>query len=157
MLCHWCFWFTMNALMCEARKMGECVDKKGVMVEEWKTRRKEWKKKRWKKGKGKKWFWEKSFLFLFDCVFASSLFPLALTHHHTTTPQHTLTLNSPHHTTRCIGAHRHMQTGPCAGAAENMAPSNRTVMTSFSFLQLEDFYYPIAFSMTSPNFLQFAV
>ena len=37
-----------------------------------------------KKGKGKKWFWEKSFLFLFDCVFASSLFPLALNHHATT-------------------------------------------------------------------------
>ena len=25
------------------------MDKKGVMVEEWKARRKEWKKKRWKK------------------------------------------------------------------------------------------------------------
>ena len=42
-----------------------------------------------KKGKGKKWFWQKSFLSLFDCVFASSLFPCT---HHTTTPQHTLSL-----------------------------------------------------------------
>ena len=25
------------------------MDEKGVMVEEWKARRKEWKKKRWKK------------------------------------------------------------------------------------------------------------
>ena len=40
-----------------------------------------------KREKGKKWFWEKSFLFLFVCVFASSLFPLALT-------------TSPHHNTR---------------------------------------------------------
>ena len=54
MLCHWCFWFTMNALMYEAWKTGECMDKKGVMVEEWKARRKEWKKKRRKKGKREK-------------------------------------------------------------------------------------------------------
>ena len=39
------------------------MDKKGVMVEEWKARRKEWKKKRWKKGKREKWFWKKAFLF----------------------------------------------------------------------------------------------
>ena len=32
----------------------ECVDKKEVMVGEWKARRKEWKKKRRKKGE-----WEK--------------------------------------------------------------------------------------------------
>ena len=38
MLCHWCFWFTTNALMCEERKTSECMDKKGVMVEEWKAR-----------------------------------------------------------------------------------------------------------------------
>ena len=79
---------------CEAWEMGVYLDKEGVMVEEWKARRKEWKKKRRKRGKGKKWFWEKSFLFLFDCVFASSLFfPCT---HHTVTP-HTLTLT--HHTT----------------------------------------------------------
>ena len=54
MLCHWCFWFTMNTLMCEAREAYECMDKKGVMVEEWKARRKEWKKKRRKKGKREK-------------------------------------------------------------------------------------------------------
>ena len=60
------------------------MDKKGVMVEEWKARRKEWEKKEVEKqGKGKKWFWEKSFLFLFDCVFASSLFPQHPPHHHT--------------------------------------------------------------------------
>ena len=38
--------------------------------------------------KGKKWFWEKSFLFLFDCVFASSFFPLHPSHHHATTHAH---------------------------------------------------------------------
>ena len=27
-------------------KIGECMDKKGVMVEEWKAKRKEWMKKR---------------------------------------------------------------------------------------------------------------
>ena len=42
-----------------------------------------------KKGKGKKWFWEKSFLFLFDCVFASSLLSLHSPHHHATTYVHT--------------------------------------------------------------------
>ena len=30
------------------------MDKKGVIVKEWKARRKEWKKKRWKKGKREK-------------------------------------------------------------------------------------------------------
>ena len=54
MLSHWCFWFTMNVPMCEAWKTGECMDKNGVMVEEWKARRKEWKKKRRKKGKREK-------------------------------------------------------------------------------------------------------
>ena len=67
------------------------VDKKGVIVEGWKARRKEWKKKEVKKGKGKKWFWEKSFLFLFDCVFASSLFP----HAPTTSPRHNTRSHSP--------------------------------------------------------------
>ena len=57
------------------------MNRKGVMVEEWKARRKEWKKKEEeKREKGKKWFWQKSFLFSFDCGFS-----LALTHHHTTT------------------------------------------------------------------------
>ena len=40
--------------MCEAWKTGECLDKKGVMVEEWKARRKEWMKKRREKGKREK-------------------------------------------------------------------------------------------------------
>ena len=71
-------------------KTGECMDKKGVMVEEWKARRKEWKKKRWKKGKREKSGFGKSpFWFLFDCVFASSLFPCT---HHSITSQHMLTL-----------------------------------------------------------------
>ena len=87
------------------------MDEKGVMVEEWKARRKEWKKKRWKKGKGKKWFWEKSFLFLFDCVFASSLFfPLHPPHHHATTHAHTHSpLTTQHdalvHTITCKQGH----------------------------------------------------
>ena len=92
MLCHWCFWFTTNAPMCEAWKTGVCTDKKGVMVEEWKARRKEWKKKRWKKGEGKKWFWEMSFLFLFDCVFC--VFPFFFTLH---SPRHN-TRSHTHHT-----------------------------------------------------------
>ena len=32
-----------------------------------------------KREKGKKWFWQKSFLFLFDCVFASFFFFFFLT------------------------------------------------------------------------------
>ena len=101
-----------------------------------------------KKGKGKKWFWEKSFLFLFDCVFASSPFFLL---HSTTTPQHTLILTTPYNTTHwCTASHANRTMCWCCW--EHLAPSNRTVMTSFSFLQLEDFYYPIAFSMTSPIF-----
>ena len=49
-----------------------------------------------KKGKGKKWFWEKSFLFLFDCVFLRLPFPCT---HHTTITQFTLThtLHTIHH------------------------------------------------------------
>ena len=82
------------------------MDKKRVMVEEWKARRKEWKKKRWKKGKGKKWFWEKPFLFFFDCVFASSpFFPCT---HHITMPQNMLILthNPPHNMTHwCTPSH----------------------------------------------------
>ena len=60
-----------------------------------------------KREKGKKWFWEMSFLFLFDCVFASSPFFIAPTHH-TTRPQHTLTLthHTPHNTTHwCTPSH----------------------------------------------------
>ena len=78
----------------------------------WKSGRqgeKSGRKRGGKKGKGKKWFWEKSFLLLFDCVFC--VFPFFPCTHHTTTP-HTLTLI--HHTTWRIGAHHHMQAGPCA-------------------------------------------
>ena len=51
-------------------------------------------------------------MFLFDCVFASSLFFPAPT----TPPRHNTRSHSliTHHTTRRIGAHHHMQTGPCA-------------------------------------------
>ena len=96
---HWCFWFFTNAHMCEAWKTGEHVDKKGVMVEEWKARRKEWKKKRKKKGKkGKCGFGKSPFCF---CLTVSLPLPFF--------PPH-----PPHHTTWRIGTHHHMQTGPCA-------------------------------------------
>ena len=42
-----------------------------------------------KKGKGKKWFWEKPSLFLFDCVFCVFPFFPAPHHHHSTTHAHT--------------------------------------------------------------------
>ena len=67
------------------------MDKKGVMMEEWKARRKEWKKKRWNKRKREKVVLGKVLFVFVDCVFASSLFPLCT--HHTTT--HALT-HSPH-------------------------------------------------------------
>ena len=62
------------------------MDKKGVMVEEWKARRKEWKKKRRKKGKREKVVLGKVlFVFLFDCVFLHLPFsPLHPPHHHAT-------------------------------------------------------------------------
>ena len=100
------------------------------------------------KGRGKKWFWEKSFLFLLTVSLPLPFFPSALT-----TPQHTHSLihltpyNVTHWCTPSL-ANRAV----CCCHWEHMAPSNRAVMTSFSFLQLEDFYYPIAFSMTSPKF-----
>ena len=66
------------------------MDKKGVMVEEWKARRKEWKKKRkGKRGKGKSGFGKSPFCF---CLTVSLPLPLFFPcTHHTTTPQHTLT------------------------------------------------------------------
>ena len=67
------------------------MDKKGVMVEEWKARRKVWKKKRREKGKREKVVLEKSFSFLFDCVFASSLFHCTLH----TTPHHNTHTHTP--------------------------------------------------------------
>ena len=86
------------------------MDKKGVMLEEWKGRRKEWKKKRWKKGKGKKWFWEKSFFVFVDHVFESSLFSLHPPHHHVEIHPYT---HHPLHTTIhwCTLSHA---TGLCA-------------------------------------------
>ena len=85
------------------------MDKKGVVVEGWKARRKEWKKKRWKKGK--KWFWEKSFFcFCLTVCLPLPFFPLAPT----TTPHTRSHSPTTRHTTLHIGAHHHMQTEPCA-------------------------------------------
>ena len=74
----------------------------------WKSGRqgeKSGRKRGGKEGKGKKWFWEKSFLFLFDCACVFPFFPCT---HHTTTPQHTLTLthHPPYNTTHwCTPSH----------------------------------------------------
>ena len=85
------------------------------MVEEWKARRKEWKKKRWKKGN-----WEKSgfgrspFCFcLTVCLHLPPpfFFPAPTTPPHQNTCSH---IPATHHTTRRIVEHHHMQTGPCA-------------------------------------------
>ena len=80
------------------------MDKKGVMVEEWKARRKEWKKKRWKKReKGKSGFGKSPFCFCLTVCFASSLFSLHPPHHHATT--HALT-HLPHNMTHwCTPSH----------------------------------------------------
>ena len=108
MLRHWCFWFNTNALMCEAWKTGECMDKKGVMVEEWKARRKEWKKKRWKKGKREKVVLGKVlFVFVWLCLCLFPFFPLHPPHHHTLTlihhPPHNMThWCTPSHANRAV-------------------------------------------------------
>ena len=74
------------------------VDKKVVMVEEWKARRKEVEEKEVeKKGKGKKWFWEKSFLLLFDC--APSLLPCT---NHTITQHNMMHWCTPSHANRAV-------------------------------------------------------
>ena len=66
------------------------------MVEEWKARRKEWKKKRRKKGKREKVVLGKVlFVFCLTVCLRLPFFSLHPPHHHTTTPQHTLTLT--HH------------------------------------------------------------
>ena len=92
MLSRWCFWFTMNALMCEVRKTCECMDKKGVMVEEWKARRKEWKKKRWKKGeKGKSGFGKCPFCFCLTVSLPLPFFSASATPPHRNTRSHSLT------------------------------------------------------------------
>ena len=82
------------------------MDKKGVVVEEWKARWKEWKKKRWKKGKREKVVLGKVLFVFVDCVFASSLFFPAPTHHNTTThahthPPHTIQHDGLVHTITC--------------------------------------------------------
>ena len=51
------------------------MDKKGVMVEEWKARRKEWKKKRWKKGKREKVVLGKGLFFHNQNLWASARVP----------------------------------------------------------------------------------
>ena len=61
--------------------------------------------------KGKKWFGKSPFCFLFDCVFASSLFsPASTTPLHTYT--HSLTTYTPYNKTHwCTSSHAN---GPCA-------------------------------------------
>ena len=94
MLCDWCFWFSVNALTCGAWRTGGYLDKKWVMVEEWKARGKSGRKKRKKKReKGKSGFGKSPFCF---CLTVSLPLPFFPCTHHTTTPQHTLT--HVHHT-----------------------------------------------------------
>ena len=93
------------------------------MKNRWVWIRREWmwksgrqgKKSGWKRGgkreKGKSGFGKSPFCFCLTVCLPLPFFPCT---HHTTMPQHTLSLNSPHHTTWRIGAHHHMQTGPCA-------------------------------------------
>ena len=76
-------------------KRGECLGKKGVMVEEWKARRKEWKKKKWKKReKGKSGFGKSPFCF---CLTVSLPLPFFSCAHHTTTHAHTHPSPTIHH------------------------------------------------------------
>ena len=61
------------------------MDKKGVMVEEWKARRKEWKKKRRRKrGKGKSGFGKSPFCFCLTVSLPLPFFSLHPPHHHNT-------------------------------------------------------------------------
>ena len=111
-----------------------------------------------KREKGEKWFWEKSFLFLFDCVFASSpFFPL---HSLTTTPQHhNIRSHSTHHTIQ-HGALVHTVTckqGRVLVLQRTHGPFQQSCDDVILFFAIRGFYDPIAFSLTSPDFfnLQF--
>ena len=137
-------------------KIDDCMDKKRVIVEEWKAGRKEWKKKRWKKGKREKsGFWEKSFLFLFDCVFASCLFFLM----HPSRPHHNTRPHSTHHTIQ-HGTLVHTVTckqGRVLVLQRTHGPFQQSCDDVILFFAIRGFYDPIAFSLTSPDFfnLQF--
>ena len=72
------------------------MDKKGVMVEEWKARRKEWKKKRWKKRKREKVVLGK--VLLVFCLTVSLPLPFFPCTHHSITP-HALTHYTIQHDT----------------------------------------------------------
>ena len=89
-------------------KTGECMDKKGVMVEEWKARRKEWmKKRREKREKGKSGFGKSPFCFCLTVSLPLPFFRLRPSHHDNTT-HHTLTLthHPPYNTTHwCTPSH----------------------------------------------------
>ena len=133
------------------------MDKKGVMVEEWKARRKEWKKKRRKKRrkKEKKWFWEKSFLFLFDCVFASSLFSLHTPHHHTRTHTHT----TPHTIQHDALVHTiTYKQGRVLLPLRTHDPFQQSCDDVIFFFAIRGFLLPNSFFYDQPKFfLQFAV
>ena len=103
-----------------------------------------------KKGKGKKWFWEKSFLFLFDCVFASCLFFLM----HPSRPHHNTRPHSTHHTIQ-HGTLVHTVTckqGRVLVLQRTHGPFQQSCDDVIFFFAIRGFYYPIAFSMTSPHF-----
>ena len=101
-----------------------------------------------KREKGKSGFGKSPFCL---CLTVSLRLPFFLAP--TTPPHHNTRSHSPtHYTTLHICTPSHANRAVCWCCCEHMAPFSRTVMTSFSFLQLEDFYYPIAFSITSPKF-----
>ena len=112
MLCHWCF---------GSPRMHSCV-KHEKQVSVWIRREWWWKsgrqgeksgrKRGGKKGKkGKSGFGKSLFCFCLTVSLPLPFFPQHPPHHHTTPHTHT---HPPHHTTWRIGAHHHMQTGPCA-------------------------------------------
>ena len=82
MLSHWCFWFTMNALMCEAWKQESVWIRWGWWWKSGRQGEKSGRKRGGKKGKREKVVLGKVLFVFVDCVFASSLFPCT----HTITP-----------------------------------------------------------------------
>ena len=134
-------------------KKGECMDKKEVMVEEWKAGRKEWKKKRWKKRKREKVVLAKVlFVFVWLWVFPCTHPP----------PHHNIRSHLTHHTIQ-HGALVHTVTckqGHVLVLLRTHGPFQQNCDDVIFFFAIRGFLLPNSFFYDQPKFfcnLQFEV